>query len=106
MNSEKEDAILDEAIYYATHGCYSEQVTKEKKRAIRKRAVNLVVEAGEVFMKKKEWKVCMYTLIYVYKYIYKLHVYVYIYVERETANISCLQVCCYGLEVEFSPGKG
>ena len=34
-----------------------------------KRAVNLVVEAGEVFMKKKERKVCMYTLIYIYIYI-------------------------------------
>ena len=57
---------MDEAIYYATHGCYSEQVTKEKKRAVWKRAVNLVVEAGEVFMKKKERKVCMYTLICIY----------------------------------------
>ena len=59
MNSDKENMILDEAICCAIHGCYSGKLTKEKKRAVRKRAVNLVVEAGEVFMKKKVQKVCM-----------------------------------------------
>ena len=85
MNSEKEDAILDEAILRYSWRLYSEQVTKEKKRTIRKSTLNLVVEAGEVFMKKKkERKVCMYTLIYIS--IYKIAcMCIYICTERDSS---------------------
>jgi len=53
----EEDPILDLAVNYALYGCYGEELTKEKKRAVRKRATKLVVERGEVFLKKKERKV-------------------------------------------------
>ena len=40
---EKEDPILDHAIYYAINGTYPNDLTKEKKRAVRKRAATLTV---------------------------------------------------------------
>lgn len=58
MDGEKEDAVLDHAIYYVLHRSYPPELTKEKKRAVRKRATNLVVEKGDIFLKKKERKVC------------------------------------------------
>ena len=59
MDGEKEDAVLDHAIYYVLHRTYPGELTKEEKRAVRKRATNLIVEKGEVFLKKKERKVCV-----------------------------------------------
>lgn len=57
LEMEQDDAILDLAIHYALHSCYSEGLSKEKKRAVRKRAARLVVERGEVFVQKKDRKV-------------------------------------------------
>ena len=46
------DDILLIAVHYALHGTYMypEGISKDKKRAARKRAVNLVVEHGEVLL--------------------------------------------------------
>ena len=52
------DEILEHATWYVQDGMYPPDLTKEKKRAVRKRATNLVVEKGKVFLKKKERKVC------------------------------------------------
>ena len=54
---EKEDPILDHAIYYAINGTYPNDLTKEKKRAVRKRAAILTVENGEVYLQRKARKV-------------------------------------------------
>ena len=43
------DEILEYAIQYAQDGSYPPNITKEKKRAIRKRAALLTVDKGEVF---------------------------------------------------------
>ena len=56
------DCILDFAIEYAISGTYPPGLTKDKKRAVRKRAQTIVVEKGEVFLKKKSGKVCQYDL--------------------------------------------
>ena len=46
--------ILDFAIYCCLHdGSYPDGPTKEKKRAVRKRAAKLETEKGEVFLLKK-----------------------------------------------------
>ena len=45
---EKEDAMLDHAIYYVLHRSYPRELTKEKKRAVCKRATNLIVEKGKI----------------------------------------------------------
>ena len=49
------DPILDLAVNYALYGCYREELTKEKKKPVRKRATKL--EEREIFLKKKKWKV-------------------------------------------------
>ena len=54
------DCILDFAIEYAISGTYPPGLTKDKKRAVRKRAQTIVVEKGEVFLKKISGKVCQY----------------------------------------------
>ena len=41
MNESKDD-ILDLAIEYAVRGCYKDGLSKDKKRAVRKRAKNLI----------------------------------------------------------------
>ena len=51
MDGEKEDAVLDHAIYYFLDRLYPRELTKEKKRAVWKWATNLVVEKGEIFLK-------------------------------------------------------
>ena len=51
------DHVLDLAIKYVPHGCYGEELTKDRKRAVQKRAARLVVERGDVFVQKKERKV-------------------------------------------------
>ena len=47
--------MLDLAIDYVRYGCYTQE--RREKRAVRKRAAKLVMEKGEVFLQKKEWKV-------------------------------------------------
>ena len=42
----KEDPILDYAIHYAINNAYPLDLTKEKKRAVRKRAVTLSIDSG------------------------------------------------------------
>ena len=44
----KEDVILDLAIDYVQYECYSQELMKEKKRAVWKRATKLVMERGKV----------------------------------------------------------
>ena len=50
--------ILELAIHYALKGGYptTMQLSKDKKRAVRKRASTLTVEDGEVFLKKNKRK--------------------------------------------------
>ena len=50
---EDNDHILDLAINYALYGCYGEELTKERKRVVRKRAARVVVER-DLFLLKKE----------------------------------------------------
>ena len=50
-DSVKHDDILDFTIYY--DGSYPDGLTKEKKRAVRKRAAKLETEKGEVFLLRK-----------------------------------------------------
>ena len=52
-NLPKEDPILDYAIYYTVNGTYPNELTKEKKRAVRKRAGTLILENGEVYLQRK-----------------------------------------------------
>ena len=56
---DKEDRILDLAIHYALNNNYpvTAELTKDQKRAVRKRAATLLVEKGEVYLEKKERKV-------------------------------------------------
>ena len=49
--------LLDYAIGYCVHGSYPEGLTKDKKRAVRKRAKSVAVENGEVFIKRRKSKV-------------------------------------------------
>ena len=59
------DEILDFAIEYRTTGLYPEGLNANKKRAVRKRATAIIVDQGEVFLKKK-YKVRLYiTCMYV-----------------------------------------
>lgn len=45
------DPILDLTIEYALNGCYGDELSKDKKRAVRKRAARLV---GEVYYSGKK----------------------------------------------------
>ena len=53
LPSVKEDPILDYAIHYAINNAYPPDLTKEKKRAVRKRAATLTIDSGDVFLKRK-----------------------------------------------------
>ena len=55
------DQILELAMDYVVHHSYLPGLMKEKKRAVRKRVSTLVVDKGEVFMKKKGFQVKMVT---------------------------------------------
>ena len=57
LPKDKEDPILDHAIHYAINNTYPDGLSKEKKRAVRKRAATLVVDSGEVYLKRKNRKV-------------------------------------------------
>ena len=53
-DSVKHDDILDFTIYCCLHdGSYPDGLTKEKKRAVHKRAAKLEIESGEVFLLRK-----------------------------------------------------
>ena len=51
------DNILEHAIEYSMKGAYPPRLTKDKKRAVRKRAQTISVEEGEVYIKRKKNKV-------------------------------------------------
>ena len=57
------DHVLDLAVKYALHGRYDEELTKERKRAVRKRTARLVVERGEVFLNKCWILYCNYCIL-------------------------------------------
>ena len=46
------DDVLEFAIQYVQDGSYPPEITKDKKRAIRKRAAVLSMEKGEIFIKR------------------------------------------------------
>ena len=48
----RDDAILELAIQFASNGAYPAGLAKAKKRAVRKRAANLILENGEVFLQQ------------------------------------------------------
>ena len=49
---------MDYAIHYAINNAYpSDGLTKERKRAIRKRAATLIIESGEVYLRRKNKRV-------------------------------------------------
>ena len=50
---DKEDAILELAIEYVLTNGYPPSLSKDRKRAVQKRAATLVVENGEVFVQKR-----------------------------------------------------
>ena len=51
QQDEEVDQILELAVDYAVRRSYLPGLTKEKKKAVRKRASTLVVDKGEVFLK-------------------------------------------------------
>ncbi len=58
---EDQDPILDLAIQYAVHGTYPEDLSKGKKRSVRKRAQTLKIENGDVFVERKNKKMRVVT---------------------------------------------
>ena len=50
--------VLDYAIEYKMKGAYPPGLTKDKKRAVRKRAQTICIEEGEVYILRKKNKVC------------------------------------------------
>jgi len=54
---EKEDEILELAIHYVQNGSYPSGLSKDKKRAVRKRAATVVCDKGEVCVQKKKRRV-------------------------------------------------
>ena len=73
MNSDDESSVQQDeeidrisvelAVEYAVRRSYPPGLTKEKKRAVRKRASTLVVDKGEVFLKKKGRQVKVVTAV-------------------------------------------
>ena len=61
--TEPEDLILDLAIHYAVHRSCLPGLSKERKRAVRKRAFTLPVDKGEVFLERKSPQVKLVTSI-------------------------------------------
>lgn len=58
-NCPSEDNILDYAIEYKLSGTYPLSLTKEKKRAVRKRAATLIAENGEIYVQRKKGSLTM-----------------------------------------------
>ena len=56
------DNIFQLAIEYCMTGSYPPGLTKDKKRAVRKRAKAVTVENGEVYLQPKKNMVCMLLL--------------------------------------------
>jgi len=56
------DNIFQPAIEYCMTGSYPPGLTKDKKRAVRKRAKAVTVENGEVYLQRRKNKVCMLLL--------------------------------------------
>ena len=50
---EREDEILELAIHYVQNGSYPPGLSRDKKRAVRKRAAAVVCDKGEVFVQRK-----------------------------------------------------
>ena len=63
QQDEEVDQILELAVDYAVRRSYPPGLTKERKRAVRKRASTLVVDKGEVFLKKKGRRVKVVTAV-------------------------------------------
>ena len=57
IERQETDNILEHAIEYLMKGAYPPGLTKDKKRAVRKRAQTISVEEGEVYIKRKKNKV-------------------------------------------------
>ena len=57
------DNILEHAIEYCMTGSYPPGLTKDKKRAVRKRARAVTVQNGEVFLQRRKNKVCTLLLL-------------------------------------------
>lgn len=62
-DSHKDDPILDYAIEYKHTGSYPPSLSKEKKRAVRKRAATLIVENGEIYLERKKRRVKVITSV-------------------------------------------
>ena len=62
QQDEEIDRVLELAVEYAVRRSYPPGLTKEK-RAVRKRASTLVVDKGEVFLKKKGRQVKVVTAV-------------------------------------------
>jgi len=54
---EKNEDLLDFAIKYKLKGSYLDNTSKDRKRAIRKRAKNLATDKGEIFLMRKTSRV-------------------------------------------------
>ena len=86
---EKEDEILEMAVYYILKGRYESNLSKDKKRAVRKRARSLSVEDGEVFMRRKKRKVRVSSVLPVmlillnHHYVFLLVCYKEVYGEKQ-----------------------
>ena len=60
-DKQEENFLLDNAIHYLINGAYAEGLSKDNKRAVRKRAAKLEVDKGQVYLKKKSGKVKVVT---------------------------------------------
>ena len=58
-----EDHILDYAIEYKLTGTYPPSLTKDKKRAVRKRAETLITDNGEIYVQRKKGRVKVVTSV-------------------------------------------
>ena len=86
---EKEDEILEMAVYYILKGRYESNLSKDKKQTVRKRARSLSVEDGEVFMRRKKRNVRVSSVLPVMLILLNHH---YLYVtERYTVKNSKLE---------------
>jgi len=57
----KNEDLLDFAINYKLKGSYPDNTSKDRKRAIRKRAKNLITDKGEIFLMRKTNRVKIVT---------------------------------------------
>ena len=58
-----EDLILDSAIEYKLSGTYPPSLTKDKKRAVRKRVGTLIADNGEIYVQRKKGRVKVVTSV-------------------------------------------